>query len=271
MKTYITLVLMMALTAFAHAEGGASGVPADENTGHARDAKASLYIGSIRSTVRDLKIANKEGVVLEGKQAHQLATADLLFNAWATFEQENTKHEDNIISQNDFAKNVNGQADSYNGVCHGTVDQNRYNWCQIEKARLDPLVEKVNSWKGEIDTNRDRLIKNIDTLNQIGEKSDREANAIHQAGLKYFEKYNRLVARIKDFSDKLAALKVEYDACKDIQGSLEKAHEVCGRMFDGNIVHETETKYPVPDVAFKFFDGPKRCTPQGTFCLEAIK
>lgn len=243
----------------------------DEMAGQQRDAKASLYAGSIRGTIRDIIVANKEGAVIAGEQAHQLDTADLIFNGWVTLEKERSTHEADATKQNEFARSVNSQADSYNGTCSGTVDQSTYDWCMTEKSRLQPLVNQVNTWKDEVDANKARLEKNRDTLNASGDQLDKDGYAIHEKGVKYFEKYDMLVQQVKDFSDKLADLQVGYDACKNAQGSLEKVHDICGSMFDGNIVQETETNYPVPDPTFKFYDGTTRCTPEKTFCLEAIK
>lgn len=265
MKHFIAL-LVLSLVSVAYAADDSGGM-----TGQERDAKASLYVGSIRSTIRDIKITNKQGAVLAGEQAHQLDTADLIFNGWVTWEKERDAHEENGAKQNEFARTINAQVDSYSGTCHGTVEQNVYDWCVGEKSRLTPLVQQVNEWKEQVDSNRERLNKNRDTLNASGEKLDRDGYEIHEKGLKYFKKYKALVARIKDFSDKLADLQVGYDACKNAQGSDEKVHEVCGTMFDGNIVQTTETNYPAPDPTFKFYDGADRCTPGKTFCLTSIK
>ena len=251
-------------------DDGPNGPPGD-NAGRARDAKASLYVGSIRSTIRDIKIANKEGATLAGKQAHQVDTAQLIFNGWATFEKDRRVHNDNAAKQNQFARDVNAQVDSYNGTCNGTVDQSTYDWCMGEKARLYPLTVQVNSWKGQVDASLANLNQNVDTLNQAGVQLDKDGNEIHQAALLYVAKYDALVQRIKDFSDKLNDLQTQFDACANAQGTDEKVHDVCGSMFDGNIVQTTETNYPVPNVTFKFYNEPTRCTPEQTFCLSAIK
>jgi hypothetical protein len=85
------------------------------------------------------------------------------------------------------------------------------------------------------------------------------------------DKYDMLVQRVKDFEAQLAALQDKFDACKPTQGTTEKVHEVCGSMFDGNIVQATETNYPIPDPTFKFYAGSVKCTPEKTFCYGAIK
>ncbi|MEQ1500559.1 MAG: hypothetical protein ABL917_04300, partial [Parcubacteria group bacterium] len=79
----------------------------------------------------------------------------------------------------------------------------------------------------------------------------KSADALKPKVEAYFDKHIMLVQRAKDFLEKLKQLQTGYDACKNAQGSLEKVHEICGTMFDGNIVHETETNHPIPDPTFK--------------------
>ncbi|MFA5997261.1 MAG: hypothetical protein WC791_02105 [Candidatus Paceibacterota bacterium] len=283
MKKLIVLVFLL-LVSFINpviAQTASDGISAQD-----RDAKASLYIGSIRRTVNiDIKETNKIGVGLAAEQEHQLATAELIMAGFATWETERDKHQENVALQNEdaikqrqFADEVNVQVDAYNASCHGTVVYPLLDWCLRERDRLQPLIDRViawgeavNAWSDEVNKNRERLLKNLDTLNAASDQLDKDGNDIHQRGLKYFGRYNRLVQQVKDFGVRLEGLQAGFDVCKNAQGTLEKVHEICGTMFDGNVVQETETNYPVPDPTFKFYDGATRCTPQKTFCLEAIK
>ncbi len=220
-------------------------------TGQQRDAKASLYQGSFRSTVRDIKETNKEGTLLAGEMAHLMSTADLISRGRATHEIAVAKHQENAKRQNANTKEVDVQVASFNATCNGTVDDSTYNWCMREKARIQPLINQNNAWGKEITEKRAGLIKNLGLLDTADAELKKSAAALEQKVSAYFEKYTMLVQRAKDFLEKLDQLKTGHDACKNAQGSLEKVHEICGTMFDGNIVHETETNHPIPDPTFK--------------------
>jgi len=243
---------------------------------------ASLYVASIHDAIRDINILNKEGTKLQSEQAHQLDTADLLMRAVTTHEKDLATHNAwtdqvaaEIKQQRAYAKDVNQQADSYNGTCSGTVDQNTYNWCSSERSRIQPMIDKVNEWKVKVDdeaskvnAERDTINQDAATLNQAVKEFDVKGYAENARGKEYFKKYYALVQRIKDFEAKIKALN---DQCSGAVGSAEKVSETCGQMFDGNAVHQTETNYPIPDPTFKPYDAPEKCSPQHSFCYGPIK
>ncbi len=272
MKNFTKLVALAITLLLAVSVTGAADTQSDngnmDNAGADRDAKASLYLGSIRSAVRDIRIANKEGIILEGKKAHQVSSSDFILRGWATLEGEITMHEENTIKQHAFAKTVNDQIDSNKSTCSGTVDQGTYDWCLGERARLISLHDQVNSWNKEVNTNKARLEKNIGMLKQVTEQFNRDGNEINRRGEAYLEKYNMLVQRVNDFKVRLAVLQDKFDECKSAleDGTVrnDKMHEICGRMFDGNIIQTAETPDPP---TFMFPNVTKRCTPLKTFCM----
>lgn len=264
MKRLIALIALV-LSMPVLAAGG-------DMTGQERDAKAGLYVGAIRGTVLQLKEANKVGSALDVEDTRHTAGTELTFNGWVTYENELAKHNEDGIKQNAFNIQVADQVNSHNGICGGTVsDQSTYDWCVKNAARLESLRAQVADWASRVNKSKDRLDKNKEMLLQASTLSNVSGEEIYQKGLKYLEKYDMLVRRVKEFSARLNQLQIGYDVCKNAQGTMEKVHEMCGSMFDGNIVHETETNYPVPDIAFKFDVIPRRCTPQKLFCYESHK
>jgi|CXWL01.1.fsa_nt_gi hypothetical protein len=221
-------------------------------TGQQRDAKASLYQGSFRSTVRDINEANKVGFILSEETAKLMSTAELISKGRATQEIAVAKHKESTRKQNAFADEVEAQIVSYRAICIGPpVPQSTYDWCMREKVRVNSLVSQVNRSSNESRENKDRLIKNEGLLDEASAQLKKSADALKPKVEAYFDKHIMLVQRAKDFLEKLKQLQTGYDACKNAQGSLEKVHEICGTMFDGNIVHETETNHPIPDPTFK--------------------
>lgn len=272
MKKYLVLLPLLTVCSLAYAAQPAGGAATDM-TGQERDAQASLYVGSIRSTVRDMTVTNKVGTALSGVQAQQLGTATLIFNGRVTLESTLESHNANAKNQHAYAAQINPQIETYNATCSGKqVDQNTFNWCQGEIARLTPLDAKVTTWAAEVEASKVAVDLQAKTLDQLDEQNTKDGQALYEKGLKYIEKANMLTQRIEDFMVRLTALQAGFETCKSAIGqvTLEEMHEICGSMFDGNIVHETETNYPVPDLTFKFLDV-NRCTPHKTYCQESMK
>jgi hypothetical protein len=197
----------------------------------------------------------------------------LIFNGRVTLESTLESHNANAKNQHAYAAQINPQIETYNATCSGKqVDQNTFNWCQGEIARLTPLDAKVTTWAAEVEASKVAVDLQAKTLDQLDEQNTKDGQALYEKGLKYIEKANMLTQRIEDFMVRLTALQAGFETCKSAIGqvTLEEMHEICGSMFDGNIVHETETNYPVPDLTFKFLDV-NRCTPHKTYCQESMK
>jgi hypothetical protein len=106
------------------------------------------------------------------------------------------------------------------------------------------------------------------------DKYNAESKAQLAQAIAYLQKYKAGLAHIKAFAEKLGQLQSNFNACKEAlkthDGSmtLEKLHDTCGSMFDGNIVQEAYTRYPVPDRTFEPWTGPGFCSDDGTVCLN---
>lgn len=265
-----------------------------------RDAQASLDIASIKDAIRDIHNLNDTvGKPLVGEQAHQLDSVHLYLRGVATYEADVNVHNADAdkqradarkqraeaAKQRAFATDFNAKAADYNRQCNGRqASMSAYNWCVQDRAQLVPIQEKVSDWQkkvnawgaevtkreSKVNAGKDTLDKQRANLNQILASLNQESNKIHTAGAAYTEKYDKLVARIKNLETNLGALQKASDMCKHALASgasLELMHETCGRMFDGNAVHDTMVTYPVPDPVFKEWAGPKKCTPSGDVCV----
>lgn len=264
MKSFVVIIIL-AFTSVAYADDSSGGM-----TGQQRDAKASLYVGSIRSTVQEIKELNKEGATVARKQSEQINTMDLLLKDGTAFEKESDAHNENADKYSSFAENLNPQIDSVNDRCSGTIsDRAIWDQCTKDRARIKSLIQKGKNWADEVNTNKVRLDKKEEDLNQAKVKlKENDDYSIRLEGDDYLEKYNTQVKQLKEFSSKLAKLQIGFNACKKAQGTLKKVHEVCGTMFDGNIVQSTEMNYPVPDKVFELYYVPTSCTPRETFCFD---
>jgi hypothetical protein len=239
----------------------------DDMTDQERNAKAILYVDSIRATVLQLNEANKMGleVVTEIERFR-----DRIDNEWVALENAFVEHNKDGAEQNAFAREVTAEVDSYNRTCRVGISDKAYNWCQKHLVRfLEPSRGEAVTWAFQVDENRARLNKNRVMLELAGTSANSEYDELLRKSQEYFKTYNLLVGSVKEFSAGLNQLQIGYDACKKARGMMGKVHEICGSMFDGDIVHETETNYPVPDlVAFNRIVSAERCTPQKYFCYS---
>lgn len=251
-----------------------------------RDAQANLYERSIAHEVGVLNTLTQTGTGLAAAQVGLLDHGHAMVRAYNIADDQAKDQRAGAAVQNadaakqiEYAAGVTGLVNVHNQACHGEVTQDVYNWCiNVDAPHIAPSIATANEWGVRVNAAKevvDAAAAKVTANNklvldaEIALKARMDAN--YAADLAYVNSYNASVQRIQGWSDKLYGLKSEFDSCKqmlDSHETLEKIHEVCGSMFDGNKIHEFETNYRIPDSTFHAWKGPSFCSNDGKFCID---
>jgi hypothetical protein len=251
-----------------------------------RDAQADLYERSIAHEVNVLNTLTQAGAGLTATQVglldngHAMVRAYDIANAQAKDQRaEAAVQNADAAKQIEYAAGVTSMINVHNQACHGTVTQDVYNWClNVDAPKIAPMIQSANEWGARVNAAKavtDAAAAKVDANNKLVYEAELNLKARMDANLAqdiaYVNAYNASIQRIKDFSDKLQALKSEFDTCQqslDAHETLEKIHEVCGSKFDGNVVQQVYTDHPVPSSTFTAWKGPAFCSGDGKFCVS---
>jgi len=250
-----------------------------------RDAQADLYERSIAHEVNVLNTLTQSGTGLTATQVGLLDNGRAMVRAYDIANAQATDQRADAAKQNaeaahqiEYAKGVTDMVTVHNQACHGEVAQNVYDWClNVDAPKIAPMIAKANEWGASVNTWKvtvDAAAAKVDANNklvldaEVALKARMDANLAQDVA--YVDSYNGSIQRIQAFSDKLRALQAEFDTCKsslDSHETLEKIHEVCGSMFDGNVVQRVYTDHRIPDSTFIPWKGPAFCSGDGKFCI----
>lgn len=251
-----------------------------------RDASASLYERSITHEVSVINGLNQTATGLNAQNVGLLDNGHAMVRAYnivateaANQKADGDKQNAEAAKQIEYAAGVTQLVNTHNAACHGEVTQDVYNWCiNVDAPRIAPSIATANEWGARVNVWKD-------AVNVAAAKVHADSEAVVAAEIALQKRneaflaevvnnitsYNASVQRIQVWSEKLKALKGEFDTCKsslDSHETFEKIHEVCGSMFDGNQVQGLETNRRIPDSTFQIWRGPSFCSDDGKYCVQ---
>ena len=234
-----------------------------------REAQASLYRGSIKTSLAMFKVLDQEGAdaAIEQDTIRQDVAmfekgADIYKQTVEAAKVNREKLDREIAAYEQRRASSDALVDNWNGRCgrvFGPRETGAYQQCLQEQAALQPAIDQNRKDRADLKISTDRQIEEEQKLHQQGLDLDEIRQKLimrvennERRGLEYLAKRKRLLEQIDDFRERLEKLQTAFDLCVHMARSdketqkvkkedipAETVHEVCGRAFDGNRVQDT--------------------------------
>jgi chromosome segregation ATPase len=225
-----------------------------------REARASLYQGSLKAALAMLRSLDAIGAEAAAEQATIREDADMFQKGENIFEatvaETKTKRDQlaaDVASYEAALVPHNVMVDNHNARCgkvFGPKETAAFQKCQQELAALQPLIDQKKKDKDALaariaaqEAEESKLAQQAQDLEAIRAKLVARVAANESKGQDYLAKRAKFISQIEEFRSRLLALQASYDACKsalaDRAASDETVHDVCGKAFDGNRVPDS--------------------------------